>query len=146
MQVGKARVAGGAFATVDIADVWREGLKAAPDGLADAAQSHDAYPFSGEFATQGKAASGPAAGAQKSVGLDQFAQQCQSQPKGQVGHVVGQDIGGVGDTVALASGRIEVYFFVTHAEDGDDFQRGQAGGVARRNTEVPAGDDGAALG
>ena len=103
------------------------------NGLANAAQAHDAHAGTRHLAPQGDGAAGPLSGAHKLVGLRDRAAHRQHQAHGQVGHIVGQHIGGVGDRDAVFDGCSHIHAVVADAKHRHHFGIGQLRQQAARH-------------
>ena len=95
------------------------------DGFANAAQAHDAQASPRDFAAQGHGAAGPLACTDKLVCLRDSATHRQHQAHGQIGHIVGQHIGGVSDRDAMFDGGRYIHTVIAHAKHRDHFGIGQ---------------------
>ena len=128
---------------VGVGDGHAEALEPPGDRLADAAEAQDPEALRRDLAAERDFGLGPAALAHMPVGLRDAPQERDDEADRQVGHVVGQHVGGVGDPeAARARACREVDLVEADAVDGDDLERRQPGGELVRKTEVAAGDHG----
>jgi len=125
-----------------VAHLHVEAVAAPGDGFADAAQADDAEVLAADPRAQRNAAMhlAPLAGAHEAVALRHAAGARNQQAPGQVGHAIGEHIGGVADQHATLAGGIDVDGFVTHAPAADRLEIGQRVDQRGIRAEIGRGD------
>jgi hypothetical protein len=125
------------FAAV-VGDGHAEGGEAGGDGFADATEAKDAGGFATQGAGEGEGAVGPGVLMEEAVGFDEAAASHEDERGGDVGDIVGEDVGGVGEADAAGAAGGEVDAVIADAAEGDDFE-------VRELVEEGGGDLGAAV-
>ncbi len=142
-QIGQEAIRRLQFGAVGIENLHAEALGAGGDGAADAAQAQNAQLLAADLAGDREFRRGPASGADKAVGGGKAARGHDHQPDGEVGDIVGQHVGRVGNGNAAGQGPVHRHQVVADAVDGDDLQPGHAVDQGCGRAVQAAGDQGA---
>jgi hypothetical protein len=121
-----------------VGDGKTEGGEAGGDGLADAAEAEDSGGLATERGGERELGLEPGVLVEEAICLDEAAAGHEDEGGGEVGDVVGEDAGGVGEADAAGMAGGDVHAIVTDAAEGDDLEIGEA-------VEEGSGDLGAAI-
>ena len=110
---------------VGIGDRHAKPLGAPRDGAADAPEPENAERLAAQARAERQGARAPCAGADMRVAVDHLAHVGEDEREGEVRHVLGENVGRVGDADAAGARALEIDRVDADAVAGDDLELGQ---------------------